>query len=161
MQKLAAVEEAKALLNEAKDWSILKWLTEKRRVRTIADKGTAALDSLDRQVKSSWTADLRSAYAALAAPASNSDGDDPFAASEHEFVKQQAEKLPAALKATAQRIRQVDDIADQARLTAERTFDEAERRMSASVARRGVEEAIEAYDLRYKAIAEAQAAKEH
>ena len=44
-------------------------------------------------------------------------------------------------------------------MTAERTFDEAERRLSASLARRGAEEAIAAYDVRYAAIAEAEAAQ--
>ena len=31
MQKLIAVKEAKALMNEALDWSVWGWLTEKRR----------------------------------------------------------------------------------------------------------------------------------
>ena len=58
----------------------------------------------------------------------------------------------------AQRVRQADEAATEARLAAERTFDLAERRLSASLARRGAEEAIAAYELRYRAIDEAASA---
>ena len=37
MQKLEAVEIARALMSEGKDWSVLRWLFEKRRVREAAD----------------------------------------------------------------------------------------------------------------------------
>lgn len=153
MQKLPAVEEAKALLTIAKDWSILKWLTEKKRVRAIADKGTAALDELEKQVKSTWSEDLRNAYAELTVPAY--DSDDPYAAAEYEFIRQQTGAIPEAIRAAARRVKEADDIATRARNTAENTFDDAERRLSAALARRGAEQAIEAYDVRYKAIAEA------
>jgi len=156
MQKLAAVEEAKTLLNIAKDWSILKWLTEKKRVRTIADRGTAALDRLEIQVKSEWPEELRLAYAALEVPAQ--DDDDPYAAAEIEFARQQAIDLPEEIKARAQRVKQADDLATNARNTAEATFDDAERRLSASLARLGAEQALHAYDLRYEAIDEAEKA---
>lgn len=156
MEKLAAVEEAKALMTVAKDWPIFKWLTEKRRVRAIADKGTAALDEMDRRIKSSWPADLRNAYAMLVPPPA--DLDDPFAASEYEFLKQQADGIPPAIRQIAQRVKEADDIAYKARMSAERTFDDAERRLSASLARRGAEEAIQAYDLRYRALEAAEAA---
>lgn len=156
MQKLPAVEEAKTLLTVAKDWSILKWLTEKKRVRTVADRGTAALDDMDRLVKSGWPEDLRSAYAALTVP--DLTDDDPYAAAEYEFSKQQAQAIPESVKQVAQRVKTADDIAYRARMKAEDTFDEAERRMSASMARQGAEQALEAYDLRYDAIAEAEKA---
>jgi hypothetical protein len=157
MKQLESVEEAKALLTVAKDWSILKWLTDKKRVRTIADRGTSALDDLEKSVKSSWPEELRLAYEELAAPVSADD--DPFAAAEYEFARQQAENVPEKFKAAARKVKTADDKATEARLTAERTFDEAERRMSAALARRGAEEAILAYDLRYQAIREAEAAR--
>ncbi len=157
MEKLAAVEEAKALMEVAKDWPIWKWLTEKPKVRAAADRGTAALDERDRAVKATWTEDLRNAYAEL--ELSNADADDPFAASEYEFVKQLAQDVDESVKLLARRVKEADDIAYEARMTAEETFDHAERRMSASMARKGAEQAIEAYELRYRAIAESEAAQ--
>jgi hypothetical protein len=156
MAKIDTVEHAKATLANAVDWSILRWLAEKRRVREIADDGTAALDAEERRIKATWPEDLTNAYAALCPPA---DGDD-FAAAEHEFVLQQAEHLPQPLKDLARRVKEADDEAFRARMAAEQMFDDAERRMSASMARRGAELAIEAYDLRYKALAEAEAARD-
>ena len=47
MHKLPEVEEAKALMNEATEWSVMKWLREKKRVRKVADQANAALDKLD------------------------------------------------------------------------------------------------------------------
>jgi len=157
MEKLAQVEEAKALLTVAKAWSILKWLAEKKRVRHVADTGTAALDQAEQKVKSTWSEALKNAYAELCAP-SGAD-DDPFAAAEYEFIKQQTGAISEAIKATARRVKDADDVAYRARMTAERTFDDAERRLSASLARKGAEQAIAAYDLRYRAIEEAEAAQ--
>ncbi len=156
MEKLPAVEEAKALMMIAKDWSILKWLTEKKRVRHIADTGTAALDEAEKAVKSTWSEDLKNAYAEVSA---SSDDDDPFAAAEREFTRQQGGGIPENIRAAALRVKQADDIATNARNSAERTFDDAERRLSASLARRGAEEAIYAYEVRYKAIEAAEAAR--
>jgi hypothetical protein len=156
MDRLKAVEDAKALLEQGKEWSIVKWLTEKRHVRRVADEGTAALDRAERDVKSTWTEDLRSAYAALTAPSLD---DDPFAAAEWEFAQQQAQNLPPEIVEVARRVKAADDIATQARLTAEKTFDEAERRLSARLARLGAEQAIEAYEIRYKAIETAEQAR--
>jgi hypothetical protein len=48
----------------------------------------------------------------------------------------------ANLKAFASRLKPEDDDAFQARMSAEATFDEAERRMSVSLARQGCEQAI-------------------
>ena len=157
MEKLKPVEEAKALLLIAKDWSILKWLSEKKRVRRIADTGTAALDDAERKIKSTWSELLRTAYAELATP---SDDDDPFSAAERQFVQQQAKSdIPENIRATARRVKAADQEAYDARMRAERTFDGAERSLSASMARRGAEEAILAYDLRYKALEEAEKAQ--
>jgi hypothetical protein len=154
MQKIDSVEEAKALLASAMDWSILRWLAEKRRVRGVADRGTAALDAEERRIKSTWPEELTNAYAALC-PSSD---DDPYAAAEHEFILQQARDIPEDIRAAARRVREADEIATSARLAAEQMFDDAERRMSAAMARRGAELAIDAYEVRYVALAEAEAA---
>ena len=51
-----------------------------------------------------------------------------------------------------------DKLAYNARMDAEDIFDEAERKLSASLARQGAFKAIEAYDLREKSIRRAEAA---
>jgi hypothetical protein len=157
MKKLSEVEEAKALLTEGQDWSIWRWLTEKRKVRAVADRGTAALDELEKQVKAGWSEELKNSYAELAVP--EAVDDDPFAAAERQFMQQQARPIPESVKAVARRVKEADDEAYRARMTAEATFDQAERRLSSSLAKRGAQEAIEAYALRYKAIREAKAAR--
>lgn len=154
MKTLDSVEEAKAVLTGAMGWSILHWLAEKRRVRAIADRGTAALDAEERRIKSTWPEHLTVAYAALSPP----PDDDPYAAAEAEFARQQAQDIPDAVRAVVTRVKEADDAATRARLDAEETFDAAERKMSASMARRGAELAIEAYELRYQALAEAEKA---
>ena len=51
MRKLTEVEEAKALMTEAVEWSVMKWLREKKRVRKAADKANDALDALEQEIK--------------------------------------------------------------------------------------------------------------
>ena len=138
MQRLTAVEEAKTLMNEAKDWSVWHWLLEKRRVRSTADKATDALGALEKKVKAAWSEDLKKAYRDL-----SGNG--------------KAGKIQSDLKLALERIRQADDAAYDARMDAEATFDEAERRLSADMARVGAEKAIEAWELREKAIRRAEA----
>jgi len=138
MQRLTAVEEAKTLMNEAKDWSVWHWLLEKRRVRTTADKATDALGALEKKVKAAWSEDLKKAYRDL-----SGNG--------------KAGKIQSDLKLALERIREADDEAYNARMDAEATFDEAERRLSADMARAGAEKAIEAWELREKAIRRAEA----
>jgi hypothetical protein len=138
MQRLTAVEEAKTLMNEAKDWSVWHWLLEKRRVRSTADKATDALGALEKKVKAAWSEDLKKAYRDL-----SGNG--------------KAGKIQSDLKLALERIRQADDAAYDARMDAEATFDEAERRLSADMARAGAEKAIEAWELREKAIRRAEA----
>ncbi len=48
VEKLAEVEEAKSVMTEALDWSVIRWLREKKRVRKLAD---AANDRLDRRLE--------------------------------------------------------------------------------------------------------------
>jgi len=135
MRRLVPVEEAKALLTESIDWSVWRWMTEKGRVREVADRGTASLDEADEATKASWSADLKKAY-------------------RDENVR----NVDPKVKAAAKRVKEADDEAYRARMDAEQTFDEAERRLSASIAREGARKAILAYDLREKAIRKAEAA---
>jgi len=54
-------------------------------------------------------------------------------------------------------VKEADDQAHHARMDAERTFDEAERRLSTSMAREGCKKAIHSWDLHEKAIRRAEA----
>jgi hypothetical protein len=157
MQKLNAVEEAKTLLSEAaKDWSVWRWLMEKKRVRRTADLAWEALEEVEKKVKGSWGDDLRKAYRELQAAAALDS--NPRARRQYEKTKEEAKDVDADLKLFAERLKEADDEAFQARMTAEETFDEAERRLSIPMARQGSEQAIEAYELREKFIRRAEAA---
>ncbi len=156
MQKLAAVEEARRVLNAGRDWSIWRWLVEKHRVRTAADAGTAALDELEKKVKSGWSNELRRAYRELQAAAALNG--NAKARREYEKARAEAGGIDAAIKAAAARVKQADDVAYEARMDAEAMFAEAERRLSGSLARQAAERALEAYDLREKAIRKAESA---
>lgn len=140
MKKLPTVEAAKALMNEARDWSVWRWLLEKRRVRAAADEANAALAALDKKVKSGWSEELKQAYRALAAKA----GADHPGASE-------------AIRLAVEQVKKADDMAENARLDAEAIFDEAERRLSTTLAREGTQKAIASWELREKAIRQAEA----
>ncbi|HTS63907.1 MAG TPA: hypothetical protein VMH28_17915 [Candidatus Acidoferrales bacterium] len=157
MKAIESVEKAKALLNEAKDWGVWRWLTEKKRVRAAADAAWADLEEVEKDVKGSWGDDLRRAYRELQAH-SNLDGN---ARSRHAYEKavEEAKDVAAELKEFAAKLKKADDEAFQARMTAEETFDEAERRLSVPQARQGSEQAIAAYELREKFIRRAEAAR--
>src|SRR5579863_9084486 len=62
MHKLSEVEEAKALMNEAKEWGVWKWLWEKSTVRAAADRAVDALAAAEEKVKAGWSEDLKKAY---------------------------------------------------------------------------------------------------
>ena len=49
MMNLKEVENAKALMREAVNWSVMKWLAEKKKVRKAADVANALLDALDKE----------------------------------------------------------------------------------------------------------------
>jgi hypothetical protein len=134
MRRLPAVEEAKALMTEAQDWSVWRWLTEKRRVRAAADRATEALGELEKKVKAGWSEELRKA---------KGNG--------------RLRSLDPELKLELQQLRQAEEAAEASRLDAEATFDEAERRLSASMAREGTAKAITSWELREKAIRKAEA----
>jgi hypothetical protein len=55
MHKLTPVEEAKSLFNEAKDWGVWRWLTEKKRARQTADAAWEALEEYEKQLKAPRT----------------------------------------------------------------------------------------------------------
>ena len=145
MRKLDSVEQAKALLNEAKDWGTWRWLTEKKRVRAAADAAWADLEEVEKEIKGSWGDDLRKAYRELQSATPKN--------------KEEAKHVDPELKGFAAKLKQEDDEAFQARMTAEDTFDEAERKLSTALARQGSEQAIEAYEMRERFIRKAEAAK--
>jgi hypothetical protein len=141
MHKLIPVEEAKLLFHEAKDWSVWRWLTEKKRCRSAADRAWEALGESEKQAKSSWSEDLVKAYRAVEA---EEKGDN------------RANGVDPALKTIATRIREADNEAYNAHMDAEDQFDEAEKRLSAAMARQAAQRAIEAWELTEKAIRKAE-----
>ncbi len=62
MEKIAEVEKAKAVMSEALDWSVLKWLREKKRVRQIADRANDLLDRRLEDTHALWDKELLAAY---------------------------------------------------------------------------------------------------
>jgi len=134
MRKLPEVEEAKALMSEALEWSVMKWLKEKKRVRKVADHANQALDQLSKETKLLWPHELRAAYSALAE--NTAQGKPP----DERILK------------SVQPVKQADEEAFRAHLEAEGTFDEAERQLSTSMAREGCRKAIYSWELHEKAI---------
>jgi len=138
MRKLAPVEEAKVLFTEAQDWSVFRWLTEKKRVRRTADAATAALNEAEAAVKEAWSDALKKAFRA--------DG--------------HARGIDPELKLAVQRLIEADADAENARLDAEDTFAAAEHHLSAAMAREGARKAIESYRLHEHAIRKAEALRQ-
>jgi|HubBroStandDraft_1064217.scaffolds.fasta_scaffold60656_1 hypothetical protein len=157
MRSLVQVEEAKSLLEVAKDWGVWKWLTEKKRVRQTADTAWEAFDELEKDVKSAWSDDLQKAYAELTAEAALAEGGTP-AKGRYENAKKEAAGVDPKVKAVAQKQKDADDEAYRVRMAAEQMFDEAERRLSTSMARDASLVAIDAYNLREIAIRKAETA---
>src|SRR5580658_299437 len=102
MQKVAAVEEAKTLLEAAKEWGVWKWLTDKKKMREAADKAWAAYDEVEEKVRSAWSDDLQKAYAELSAQAAVADGGAP-AKKKYDKAKKDAEGVAAPVKAQAKK----------------------------------------------------------
>lgn len=148
MRKLREVEEAKALMTEAAAWSVMKWLREKKRVRKLADQANAALDELDRQVKAGWSSEVTSAYNELAQKAGSN--------SPKRSNSQASQTTNSKIRDFVQQVKEADDQAYQARMDAERTFDEAERILSTSLAREGCRKAILSWELHDQAIRRAE-----
>lgn len=156
MRKLAAVEEAKELFNEAKDWGVWRWLLEKRRVRAAADVANGTLDEAEASVRAGWSEDLKRAYRELEIEASVNG--NRRARRQLEKAKEEAKDVSPEIKLVAAQVKEAADRAYEAHMDAERMFDEAERHLSASMAREGAERAIESWILHEKAIRKAEAA---
>lgn len=82
---------------------------------------------------------------------------NPRAKRQYEKAKEEARDVDPKIKLAVQRVKEADDEAYAARMDAEDTFDEAERRLSSSMAREGAEKALESWDLREKAIRKPEA----
>jgi len=147
MTKLPEVETAKALMNEAMGWSVMKWLREKKKVRKTADQANAALDLCSEKVKQGWTDGVHDAYEALLAQKTPGRGS-----------KKTAHAIAPEVALLAKKIKEADDEAYRARMDAEATFDEADRQLSTVLAREGCRKAIHAWDLHEKAIHKAESA---
>src|SRR5260370_36419759 len=136
MHKLTPVEDAKTLFNQAKDWSVWQWLLEKKRARTTADAAWEALEDCEEKVIAAWPPEWQKAYRSNS---HRTNGLDPEVMADLEVL------------------RQADEEAQEARDAAESQFDEADRRMSTSMACEGSQMAIDAWVLREKVIRKAEA----
>jgi hypothetical protein len=154
MQKLIPVEEAKALMKEAIDWSLWGWLTEKRKLRTTADRAWEALDELEKKVKGAWSDDLKAAWREVEARAAA--GGNARARRQYEKAQEEARDVAPEIKLAAERLKEAEIEADAAHVKAEETFDEADRRMSTSMACEGTRQAIDAWEMREKVIRKAE-----
>jgi hypothetical protein len=149
MRKLAEVQEAKELMNEAIDWSVFKWMFEKPRVRKTADRANDALDRLERAVKARWSDELKAALRELSGRGGR-----------HQKSQHPPQTTDPEIRLLVEKIKDADDAARRARIDAEETFDEAERQLSTSLAREGCKKAIHSWELYEKAIRKAEAAME-
>jgi hypothetical protein len=153
MKKLEAVEESRAIMTAGKEWGVFKWLMEKRKVRIIADKATAALNEAEDKVKATWSDELKKAYNHLA-----TQNGEATKGKRGAKAKDDAKSFDAEILAIAQKILDADEETEIQRLDAEDTFAEGERQMSTSMAREGAGKALATYDLHEKAIRKAEAA---
>ena len=128
MKRLPEVEDAKALMQEAKSWSVMKWLREKKRVRAAADQANAALDNLRQKIQGSWPEDLQCSYKAK---------------SWTQWAQQKGESRLRELN----HVWEADQQAAQTRELAEKTFDDAEKQLSTRLAREGCEKAVRSWEL--------------
>ncbi len=145
VRKLPEVEEAKALMIEAVDWSVFRWLFEKRRVRETADQANAALDKLNQAVKSRWSRDVKAAYKELATKAGGARQGEPA-----------SQATDPQVRLFAKKVNEADDAAYRVRMAAEDTFEEAETQMNADLLREGCRKAIQSWELRERAIGRAE-----
>ena len=151
MRKLPEVQEAKELMKEAMAWSALKWLWEKSRVRETADRANAALDRVERTVKSHWSPEDKAAYKMLGAKATHAERNEDAGA---------PGATPSSHSALLEEVHEIHAAAQRARKDAEATFDEAERRMSTNLAQEGCKKAIHSWQLHEKAIRHAESVVE-
>lgn len=142
MNRLSEVEKAITLMREAMQWTVMKWLLEKNRVRKAADRANAALDHQILVAKQRWPQNVTLAYKSLASsrPACQPDRSPTD------------QRLFTLIK----KFRQAEEDAYAARASAESTFDDAEKLLSTRLAREGCTKAIEAWNLLEKAIHKAE-----
>lgn len=157
MKKLPAVEDARSIMKEGMEWGVWKWLTEKKRVRAIADKARATLDELEMQVKQTWPDEYKVAYNNLVAERDESKRPHKGAKNTKSGKTATAVKLDAKILAAVKVVADADDEAYNAHEDAEEAFAEAERKMSTSGAREGARMALIAYDQHEAAIKVAEA----
>ena len=138
MHKLAPVEDAKTLFNEAKDWSVWRWLIEKRRARSTADAAWEALEACEEKVRAGWREEWHQAYG-------------------HPKSRRHAELDAGSERGAAIAYTKMTRRRAQARDAAEAQFDEADRRLSTSMACEGAQMAIDAWEMREKVIRKAEA----
>ena len=138
--KLPEVESAKALMQEAMTWSVMRWMREKKRVRKTADRANELLDQTSESIKACWSDSLKAAYTSLGTTGNSKAAIDPEA------------------KLIAKGVKEADDAAYKVRQDAEKTFDDAEKQLSTSLAREGCRKAIHGWELHEKAIRKAEAA---
>ena len=153
MRKLPVVEEAKALMSAAMDWSVFTWLWEKKSVRETADRANSVLDRLNKKIKASWSEELKTAYHEVVRA---SDGGGRKAQSSGPG----SEAIDPEVRVLVKKVKDADDEAHRARMDAEATFDEADRQMNVSLAREGCGKAIRSWELHEKAIRKAEAARD-
>ncbi len=138
MANLPEVQEARAVMTEAKDWSVMKWLSEKKRVRKVADAANARLDAIEKEIRAKWDPRVEKAYASLRSSAS------PDA--------------EADVLRLARSIRHNHDEALSLRMEAEAIFDKAEKRLSIAMAREGCQLALRGWDAHLEAISDSEKA---
>jgi hypothetical protein len=131
------------------DWSVFKWLWEKSNVRQAADDANAALDRLNKKTKAQWPEGVKAAYRQLA-------DDGKSKRNHHGNATASSPADPQTLQ-SLKTVKELDDKAHAARMDAEATFDEAERRMNTDLAREGCRKAIRSWELHEKAIRAAEA----
>lgn len=153
MRKLAAVEDARAIMTEGMDWGVWKWLLEKKRVRAIADEARAALDEAEKKVKATWSDEQKIAYNDLV---SQDGGPKRARKNSKPGTRSEAPKTTPEMVADAKRVKEADDEAYNAHEDAEDAFAEAEKRMSTSGARKAARMALVAYDRHEEAIRKAE-----
>jgi hypothetical protein len=113
MKKFDEVEQAKALMTEGLDWSVIKWIAEKKRVRKTADKANNLLWTTQKTLREFWSDELIAAYDALAGGDGNSD---------RQRSKQNGAAIDPEIKRLAHALKKADDEAYAAHLDAEETF---------------------------------------
>jgi hypothetical protein len=146
LREVREVEEAKSLMTEAMDWSVFTWLFQRNRVRETADRANAALDKLNRNVKSRWSSEMKAAYRELTAKRGS-----------HELGEPGPETIDHEIRLFVKKVKDADDAARRARTDAEDTFDEAERQLNTDLAREGCKKAIHQWELDERAIRRAEA----